>query len=279
MTRRNQGLVDDLVEIASKFPWWVSVVLAIVAYFALHPFATMGVAVTADAKNIGAVFSTNIFRMLAIIGQYLLPAALLIGAAVSVLGQRKRNALHVSVATAGVQSALEKMSWQEFEMLVGEFFRRGGFSVEETGGGGADGGVDLVVSRGADRYLVQCKQWKARQVGVETIRELYGVMAARGAAGGYVVTSGIFTDEAQRFAEGREIKLIAGDQLVEMIGTTQSAAPKKDSVAAAKTPSCPQCGSPMVLRTARKGPQSGSSFWGCSKFPNCRGTRPVESHP
>jgi restriction system protein len=189
----------------------------------------MEVAVSANTKNVGAVVSTQIYRTFAIFGQYLLPGLFLIGAAVSALGRRKRNALHISVATAGVQSALEKMSWQEFEMLVGEFFRRRDFSVEETGGGGADGGVDLVVSRGADRYLVQCKQWKARQVGVETIRELYGVMAARRVAGGYVVTSGIFTDDALRFAEGREIKLIAGDQLVEMIRTAQTGAPKKDS--------------------------------------------------
>jgi restriction system protein len=275
MARRDQGLFDDLVEITSKFPWWVGVILAIVAYLALHPFATMEVAVSANTKDIGAFVGKQLYRTIAMIGQYLLPAVFLIGAAVSALGRRKRNALHDHVATTGVQSALEKMSWQEFEMLVGEFFRRRGLSVEETGGGGADGGVDLIISRGADRYLVQCKQWKARQVGVETIRELYGVMAARRVAGGYVVTSGVFTDEALRFAEGREIKLIAGDQLVEMIRTTQTVAPTKDSVAAAKAPSCPECGSSMVLRTARRGANRGNPFWGCPKYPNCRGTRPA----
>ena len=224
MARRDQGLFDDLVEIISKFPWWVGVVLAIVVYLVLHSFATTGLAVTANTKDIGSVVSTQIFRTLAIIGQYLLPAAFLIGSLVSVFRRHKRNALHDQVAIAGVQSALEKISWREFEMLVGESFRRRGFSVEETGGGGADGGVDLVVSRGADRYLVQCKQWKARQVGVEIIRELYGVVAARGVAGGYVVTSGVFTNEAQRFAEECEIELIEGDQLVEMISTVRPVA-------------------------------------------------------
>ena len=34
-------------------------------------------------------------------------------------------------------------------------------------------------------------------IGVTTVRELYGVMAARGAAGGYVVASGQFTAEAR----------------------------------------------------------------------------------
>lgn len=36
------------------------------------------------------------------------------------------------------------------------------------------------------------------------------------------------------------------------------------------TPICPACQSPMVLRTARKGPNAGNQFWGCSGYPGCR---------
>ena len=32
-----------------------------------------------------------------------------------------------------------------------------------------------------EKFLVQCKQWKAFKVGVTVVRELYGVMAAHGA--------------------------------------------------------------------------------------------------
>lgn len=38
--------------------------------------------------------------------------------------------------------------------------------------------------------------------------------------------------------------------------------------------SCPRCGGGMVLRTARKGKRPGSRFYGCSRYPGCRGTRP-----
>lgn len=38
-------------------------------------------------------------------------------------------------------------------------------------------------------------------------------------------------------------------------------------------PACPRCGKPMALRTARRGPRTGSQFWGCSGYPDCRGTR------
>ncbi len=42
-------------------------------------------------------------------------------------------------------------------------------------------------------------------------------------------------------------------------------------------PACPRCGKPMALRTARKGEQAGSQFWGCSGFPECKGTRALEA--
>ena len=38
-------------------------------------------------------------------------------------------------------------------------------------------------------------------------------------------------------------------------------------------PSCPMCNSPMVIRIAYKGTPRQNKFWGCTKFPNCKGTR------
>lgn len=46
-------------------------------------------------------------------------------------------------------------------------------------------------------------------------------------------------------------------------GTTRSALPL-----------CPDCGVPMVLRTASRGPHQGEQFYGCPNFPRCRRTRP-----
>lgn len=36
---------------------------------------------------------------------------------------------------------------------------------------------------------------------------------------------------------------------------------------------CPNCGSRMVRRTAKRGYNRGNMFWGCSRYPSCRGTR------
>jgi restriction system protein len=41
-------------------------------------------------------------------------------------------------------------------------------------------------------------------------------------------------------------------------------------------PACPLCGKPMAMRTARKGGNAGSQFWGCSGYPKCKGVRPLD---
>jgi len=43
-----------------------------------------------------------------------------------------------------------------------------------------------------------------------------------------------------------------------------------------KLPPCPLCGKPLVVRTARQGARAGSQFLGCSGYPNCRGTLPLD---
>jgi hypothetical protein len=46
------------------------------------------------------------------------------------------------------------------------------------------------------------------------------------------------------------------------------------------SPSCPRCGTAMVLRVVKKeGPYKGKSFWGCPNFPKCRGFREIGDVP
>jgi four helix bundle suffix protein len=51
---------------------------------------------------------------------------------------------------------------------------------------------------------------------------------------------------------------------------------REQSRAQSPLPSCPSCGKPMALRTARKGRNAGKQFWGCTAYPACRATLPVE---
>jgi hypothetical protein len=41
-------------------------------------------------------------------------------------------------------------------------------------------------------------------------------------------------------------------------------------------PLCPLCGKPMVLRTAKLGKNAGSQFLGCSGYPECKNTSPID---
>ena len=43
----------------------------------------------------------------------------------------------------------------------------------------------------------------------------------------------------------------------------------------APAPTCPDCNSPMAIRTARQGQSEGSQFWGCSNYPTCKKTQQI----
>ncbi len=42
-------------------------------------------------------------------------------------------------------------------------------------------------------------------------------------------------------------------------------------------PACPKCGKPMRKRSAQQGKYSGSEFWGCSAYPECKGIVNVDA--
>lgn len=290
--RQRTSVVEDLIDILAWMPWWVGVSLALVSYLLLHHLAQRPLVTHAPPGQVGGLVVGSFLRALTSVGQYIVPGICLAGAGVSAYRRTQRRRLADTVANAQSASILDGMTWQQFEQLVGEGFRRHGYQVAETGGGGADGGVDLVLVKEGEIYLVQCKQWRAMKVGVDVVRELYGSMAARGAAGGFVVTSGLFTDDASAFASGRNIELIDGRRLHEYITSTRresatastqrgrSQMPEQSrGVVAMKespdNPKCPVCAKPMVARLAKRGNHAGERFWGCSAYPACRGTRSV----
>lgn len=110
----------------------------------------------------------------------------------------------------------------DFEMLVRELLSRMGFRLEMATLAD-DGGVEIVASldrpflRG--RYLIQCKKYEAgNAVGVQTVRELYGVLRADPTAvKGILITTSMFTPHAWEFAKNLPIELIDGEHLRELL--------------------------------------------------------------
>ena len=278
MERRKQDLFDDVIGISRTLAWWVGVVLAIAAYVWLRGMAASGVAATAQLGQMGDLVDPDLFHTLAAVGQYLLPLAFLGGGGVSAYGRYQRRALHAQVAASPDKGALSTMSWKQFEGVVVEAFRRKGYSVTPSGSGGAEGGADLTMKRGGGLFLVQCKQWRAIRVGVNIVRELYGEMAARGATGGFVVTSGVFTDEACAFARGKNIELMddkALHALIRVVSVPVKFFRDPLSITTTGAPFCPECQSRMMMRKARHGANADKAFWRCSRHPDCKGTRRV----
>ncbi|GFO57563.1 hypothetical protein GMSM_45700 [Geomonas sp. Red276] len=286
MARRQQNSpFEDLVDLASLLPWKVSLLLAPITYLILHAIASRPLIRATAPGQMGDAFYRGLVTTVAMFGQWMVPAIFVIGAIFSAIKTLKQRKLYEKVQSKPQVGALNEMSWEEFECLVGEHFRRDGFTVERMGGDGPDGGIDLVLRRGGEKHLVQCKQWKAYQVGVQPVREFYGVMCAAGATTGYFVTSGTFSDDARKFVQGINLELIDGLKLKRMIGpkspsTNKEPEPmlrKPQSISpAASTPACPKCGAEMRKRTGRTGQNAGNEFWGCSTYPKCNGTRQSE---
>lgn len=259
------GMMFDLLfELTKILPWWIDLPLVPISYFGLHLLASKYSLTEMQGWDIAIWFSVNIF-------QYFLPVVFLFGAIASFWDSLRGKELLSGVGSRGVTEALAKMSWQDFEILMGAWFKTQGYDVVQAGGSHADGGIDIELRKNGELYLVQCKHYRAWKVPVDTVRDLYGVMTSRGAVGGFVVTSGRFTQPAEEFASGRVITLLDGEKLAEIL--KQSNVGKSAPVVSSEgvNPQCPMCGGGMVRRTARHGDNAGKSFWGCSRYPSCKG--------
>lgn len=259
-------IADDLLEL----PWWVSFIGSLLVYI-VGSFVLPVIS-----------FENPIFQAFNGAAQALVIPVAIALACISVfsfigsaMGKRHRKALFDKQKN---RETISDLSWDEFERLIGEYFSRHGYTVAENKQKGADGGVDLRLVKDGKIVIVQCKHWKGK-VGVGVIRELLGAMTALGANGALVVTSGEYTQSAKSFAAENDIGLIDGVELSRYFQSSRSfpidtTSSNQQSVRG-KEVHCPNCGSMMVRRKARKGSNAGKEFYGCSKFPKCRGIRGI----
>ncbi|MCZ8528615.1 restriction endonuclease [Alteromonas sp. PRIM-21] len=251
MPRNKTNFIDLLVEL----PWWVSVIFSAATYVTLaHGLPN----VQTDNPMLAMVF--NAF---AIPAPFIATIILLVAPFAYFHSRRKAKQLD----TQRSLDTISDLHWRNFEELVAEAYRRQGYRVTE-GGYGADGGIDLVLKKGDEIILVQCKQWKAQKVGVSVVREMFGVLTASNASRVFIICSGKFTQQAIDFASSKPISLLGADELLSLIQSVQS----QTKLETAKPVVCPRCGSALVERQAKRGANAGNSFLGCSSFPTCRYT-------
>ena len=178
MAQRKSSIIENLI----LCPWWVSLALAMFSYGAFHA---------------------------SVISLCLLCLATFSGLRALVNSRMRQQ--------QAVLDSLCRLSWKQFEDLVGEAYRRQGYAVKEILGGGTDDGVDLILTRNGETTLVQCKRWRGLPVPVGIARELYGVLMDRRAAAAKLVATSQFTPEAIGFANGRPIELVDAEALLELL--------------------------------------------------------------
>lgn len=284
--RREKSLLAVVFDLSTLLPVWANALLAAGSFVGLRMIGGAEL----PMNNPGSLTDMlrYVGRVLAHYGQFFVPAIFILGGCLGAWKRSSRSRLFNRVAGSGnVSGSVRDLSWDDFERLTAEAFARFGYASQETKKG-RDGGVDCVLRKDGKLYLAQCKHWKSGKVGVQVVRELNGVVAAKGAAGGFVVCSGEFTADAKAFAKGTTIELVDGRKLARWFAgadrpavSVMSPAPQTAAPAgAAQTTApdqqdCPRCGSPMIGRHRKDsgGAIAAPIFLGCVNFPKCRGTR------
>jgi restriction system protein len=168
------------------------------------------------------------------------------------------------LSKAGIYE-VDKMSGTDFEMFLVSLFSKLGYKAQHTGKTG-DLGSDLVIEMGGVKIAVQAKRYTGN-VGPDAVREVNTVMRPRNCTLGMVVTNRYYTNEAKYLAKQNNIALWDRNDLVSNILKSQKAG---EVTSLEEIPLCPKCNSAMITRSGKYG-----HFWGCSRFPSCKGTRNI----
>ena len=115
-----------------------------------------------------------------------------------------------SQAMDGLRQRITTMDWQDFQKLIAALLRAMGYYVPFVAPQGPDGGIDVLAYENASgagqRFIVQAKRYKDASVGVDTVRGMAALLHKQSDIG-MVVTSGRFTQEANRFAQSCKFNL------------------------------------------------------------------------
>lgn len=168
---------------------------------------------------------------------------------------------------------LKSLEWKRYEEVCKEFLRLKYNCNAEVTNTGADGGIDIKLNfkNGKLLGIAQCKAWNKDKIGVNLIRELYGVMASENAEHGMFFTTSTYSNEALEFKKNNNKKVILYDSenlirlINEMEEKTRIILTEIATQGDYKTPTCPKCDIKLVLRKTKE-----KEFWGCTNYPKCK---------
>ena len=117
---------------------------------------------------------------------------------------------------AQILAAVRAMSWHGYQSMVADIFRWEGYEVTAAEGPDADA-IDMEVSRGVERMLVNCQLRELQDIPIEPLQEMHAIAARNGANGAFLLTDGSFSEASVTFASDAGLVLIAGDTLVDLV--------------------------------------------------------------
>jgi restriction system protein len=112
--------------------------------------------------------------------------------------------------------AVGAMSWRDFSASLEAAFRRDGYEVVRIDAAGAD----FEMRKAGRKTLVNCKRWKVGRTGIEPLRELLAARDRREADEVVYVATGQVTEQADRYAAEKRIRLMQGEDLARLLRGT-----------------------------------------------------------
>ena len=176
---------------------------------------------------------------------------------------------------------LRALELKRFEDLLAAYVRVLGYHVRVTRRA-PDGSGELLVSNAAHTpvLVVHLRSWTVFRVGEQAMDELRAALAEHRVNAGAFFTAGTFTDEARSVGQRRGYDLVDGDEMIARFNQLAPAqfcellyhATRGDYT----TPSCPSCGTKMVLHAVPGSDTRVDDFWHCRNHPTCRQTLKVQ---
>lgn len=167
---------------------------------------------------------------------------------------------------------IDRMDGIQFEYFLESLFKEMGYRVEVTQAQ-SDFGADLIMKKDQTKIAVQAKRY-LKNVGIKSVQEIAAAKSHYQVQDAWVVTNSFFTKSAVKLAGSTGVRLIDREELIKMIlkvkpDSIENAAEVMKKVTP-KAVHCPKCDKKMILRNSARG-----SFYGCSNYPNCKGTKAV----
>lgn len=196
MIRRRKSL-SQLLALA---PWWISVLIS-TGMFILLQYVLPPLLDNTDAEAAGPVlrFWSPYIAILLIIP---LPFALF-----------HRDQQEQLVETDRLLEPLRALKHAEFVDRLVPALRAEGYAIEYA----TDARYDLVLRRGGERTIVNCKGWNAALIGARFVRAVQLAQRGQNAAGAKVITCGQFAPGAQRYSRTSSVELLDGAQLLRLL--------------------------------------------------------------